>query len=137
MPVWAFTGGIVSLRSRWTRSVVSSAWGPVVGKTFMRARLLFPRTSGLVTDSTPDVDSRRLASVSRSLLSGGPFFPCATTRRGALKPGPNPSESRSYARQLLSDSGRLPASPKPSRSDSRGIASTMRTATLAISAGQG
>ena len=54
-----------------------------------------------------------------------------------MKPTPKPSDSRSYARRVVSVSMRLPASAKPRRIENTGIARTISTAALRISAGQG
>ena len=46
--------------------------------------------------------------------------------KGPLNPGPKPSDRRSYARRLCSDSGLFPASDEPNLMSSAGAASSKR-----------
>jgi hypothetical protein len=79
--------------------------------------------------ATPGV--RATVAVSEARACWSAFS--ATSCSGPLKPGPNPSLSRSYALRVVLAAGSLPWSEEPSRSDSTGAesASMMISATAA------
>ena len=83
---------------------------------------------GGVTAATPGVASIAVVSWSSSCNAAGSSISTASSS-GPLKPGPNPSESRSYARRRVSDVGAVPSSGNPSFIENSGIARTSRIAT--------
>ena len=84
--------GRTSSRRRCTSPAVSADCGEVVGKTVTTAVSPAALSTGSATEATPALSS--IACATRAAVPGSPVWSTATIS-GPLKPGPNPSASRS------------------------------------------
>ena len=100
--------------------------GPVVGSVVSTTVSPFALTCGAPTSATPGSAARRCASPGMSSAASPVPFRSATTSRGALKPGPKPSASRSYARRSVALVRLSPAFGKPVFNDNAGEARSRR-----------
>ena len=111
--------------------------GEPFGTTWISTALPFGLGMGGLTCAT---SGSRCSAASRRVTAGVAIEADGTSlasRSGPLKPGPNPSLSKSYARRVVNDFGSLPASATPSRNERNGTASRSRMRSPPIATGHG
>src|SRR6266487_3519558 len=115
--------GITTSRKRCSRSSVAADCGEVVGNACSTVTRRVGLVCAGVTAATPGVPAIAVEirwTVAWSGLAGV----LTTTNSGALKPGPNPADSASYARRVVRLVGSLPWSLEPNRRLTTGSART-------------